>query len=442
MASPMKRILVLGASSAGKTSLINALTEQNQPVNNSADGGTLETMKFDIYEHNGMNYEFIDSAGLFQAVRGDLLSDKQLFEHLCDLLDYARSGIHLLIFVTRNGTIHQFTQDIYNLVINVMCDEKTPAICVVTGCENEENMSDWVNKNKQHFSKNRMNFEAIIGTCFAKGGRMEVAYSPLREQSSNEVWEAIEKHVLHESKFRMTDRSRECDQEQINIFIRQKSSETEQQRPAQLCSDAKEKTSKGWTAVRAATQLLTRLVSGANYGDVLMTEQARTSLSKWLPQSDKKWQLLYKCPSTGFDSKEFHNKCDNQGPTVTLIQYNKQFLFGGFTRAPWSTTNDKVVHDEMAFLFTLIHPSNIEPVQFRMNPCTVEIAVYHHSDYGPAFGMLGKDLCIRDVRSGEPTVNIGFPKCYCDTARKKYLTFASSDSFSTTDIEVYLLTED
>ena len=53
----------------------------------------------------------------------------------------------------------------------------------------------------------------------------------------------------------------------------------------------------------------------------------------------------------------FHNKCDNQGPTIVLIQSDKDYIFGGFPSISW-ISNDK--NDSSAyhsapesFLFTL-----------------------------------------------------------------------------------------
>jgi hypothetical protein len=39
-----------------------------------------------------------------------------------------------------------------------------------------------------------MDFNQIMATCFAAGGKLENTYQPLREQSKSEVWKAILKH--------------------------------------------------------------------------------------------------------------------------------------------------------------------------------------------------------------------------------------------------------
>ncbi|CAF1395099.1 unnamed protein product [Rotaria sordida] len=36
-----------------------------------------------------------------------------------------------------------------------------------------------------------MVFKSMVATCFAKGGRLEQSYRPLREESARDVWDAI-----------------------------------------------------------------------------------------------------------------------------------------------------------------------------------------------------------------------------------------------------------
>ena len=40
----------------------------------------------------------------------------------------------------------------------------------------------------------------------------------------------------------------------------------------------------------------------------------------------------------GFGAESFHSKCDNKGPTVTIVK-SGSFIFGGFTEAQWHLPN-------------------------------------------------------------------------------------------------------
>jgi len=40
------------------------------------------------------------------------------------------------------------------------------------------------------------------------------------------------------------------------------------------------------------------------------------------------WNLLYKGNRDGFNAKDFHRLCDNQGPTITIIRTRQGKIFG------------------------------------------------------------------------------------------------------------------
>ena len=69
---------------------------------------------------------------------------------------------------------------------------------------------------------------------------------------------------------------------------------------------------------------------------ILTTEEHRSVLSGWLPQQYGKWQLLMRASQDGFQAQTFHSKCDNKGPTVTIVKSGNN-IFGGFTEQSWSS---------------------------------------------------------------------------------------------------------
>lgn len=42
-------------------------------------------------------------------------------------------------------------------------------------------------------------------------------------------------------------------------------------------------------------------------------------------------ELLYRASEHGFTYSAFHDKCDNKGPTISLIKSEHEKVFGGFT---------------------------------------------------------------------------------------------------------------
>ena len=70
---------------------------------------------------------------------------------------------------------------------------------------------------------------------------------------------------------------------------------------------------------------------------VLLTNENHQSVLKgWLPSQEGKWRLLYRASRDGFAAAAFHSKCDNKGPTVTVVKSGNN-IFGGFTEVSWSS---------------------------------------------------------------------------------------------------------
>ena len=71
---------------------------------------------------------------------------------------------------------------------------------------------------------------------------------------------------------------------------------------------------------------------------VLLTNENHQSLLKsWLPSPEGKWRLLFRASRDGFAASAFHSKCDNKGPTVTIVRSGNN-IFGGFTEESWTNS--------------------------------------------------------------------------------------------------------
>ncbi|CAF0995428.1 unnamed protein product [Rotaria sordida] len=151
----------------------------------------------------------------------------------------------------------------------------------------------------------------------------------------------------------------------------------------------------------------------------------------------QRWELIYKASRDGFDANAFHSRCNNQGPTMTIILSNNNYLFGGYTSIPW-TSDGSYKNDPTAFLFTLINPHHIPPTKYLINPDKTENAVYHHTDDGPIFGS-HHDILVKNVSNSNNSSYINFPSSYLDTTGKGDITFTGTRNFTTSDIEIYKL---
>lgn len=78
-------------------------------------------------------------------------------------------------------------------------------------------------------------------------------------------------------------------------------------------------------------------------------------LGQWVKEATKtnvKFELLWKGSTDGFKAATFHTKCNNKGPTLTVIKSQHDKVFGGFTSEQWTSANE-YKKDPTAFIYSL-----------------------------------------------------------------------------------------
>ena len=153
----------------------------------------------------------------------------------------------------------------------------------------------------------------------------------------------------------------------------------------------------------------------------------------------KKMDLIYRGSRDGSLSKNFHEKCDYKGPTITLYKNDKGYIFGGYASIPW--TSDGNYHKAPdCFIFTLTNIHNTDPTKF---PTTNnDQGTYHVSEYGPTFG----EACDIYISSDYINSNCSsdYPCRYKDILGKGKSIFTgdfnnNNSKFRLKEIEVFLL---
>ena len=70
---------------------------------------------------------------------------------------------------------------------------------------------------------------------------------------------------------------------------------------------------------------------------ILTNVDHRKILKGWLPEAMVgEWRLLFRGSRDDFADSAFHTKCDNKGPTITVVKSGAN-IFGGFTEKPWTS---------------------------------------------------------------------------------------------------------
>jgi hypothetical protein len=101
-------------------------------------------------------------------------------------------------------------------------------------------------------------------------------------------------------------------------------------------------------------------------------------------------KLLFSTERDPFSNQKFHEKCDDKGPTITVVK-SGDYIFGGFTMHPWGSASGYAA-DNHAFIFTLSNGAKRKPYRF-LTVQNKKLAIYDVSDSGPTWGG-GHDLHI------------------------------------------------
>ena len=75
-------------------------------------------------------------------------------------------------------------------------------------------------------------------------------------------------------------------------------------------------------------------------------------VKSWLNNRNFFAELLFRKSKDGSTPKDFHNKCDNKGITITFIETTKGYKFGGYTELEWDCSR-KGKTDKSTFIFSL-----------------------------------------------------------------------------------------
>ena len=175
---------------------------------------------------------------------------------------------------------------------------------------------------------------------------------------------------------------------------------------------------------------------------LIESKKGKEFLQKILEWSGfKKMKLLYRSSKDGALSKNFHEKCDNQGPTVILCKHEKGYLFGGFASYSW-TCQGGYKSAPNSFLFTLTNIHGTEPIKFPLKNNSDTYSLYDDSSYGAIFGA-GHDLYIRNDFINDNTY-CSFPCTYQDNSGKGNSIFTgdlnnNNGNFKVNEIEAFSL---
>jgi hypothetical protein len=174
--------------------------------------------------------------------------------------------------------------------------------------------------------------------------------------------------------------------------------------------------------------------------EIINDEQQMSELLKLCEFSpNNKWTLLYRATRDGFGAKDFHSKCDNKSPTLSICKaHDSSCIFGGF--ASVTLNGPKIFKsDPNAFIFSLTNKDNT-PLKMKVEPDEHQNAIQCDMSYGPIFGW--SDIAIFNNANSimSSSSNLGsvyrHPQ-YAHGTNEAKSFLAGSYKFQLDEIEVY-----
>ena len=89
--------------------------------------------------------------------------------------------------------------------------------------------------------------------------------------------------------------------------------------------------------------------------EIISKDDQAMFLIESLPEFKKpssKLELLYRGSAHGWRPIEFHSKCDNKGPTLSIIRTNNGRICGGYTSISWTSERQQLA-DDSAYVLSL-----------------------------------------------------------------------------------------
>ena len=114
-----------------------------------------------------------------------------------------------------------------------------------------------------------------------------------------------------------------------------------------------------------------------------LTDKFMDQLEQWIGKGPKKFDLLYAITRDGCSNTAFHQRCDNQGPTITVLYNQQGSIYGGYTAVSWDQSS-QWKNDAAAFLFRLQYNNRSASNKFPCN--NPAYAIHGGATYGPLFG--------------------------------------------------------
>jgi hypothetical protein len=124
-------------------------------------------------------------------------------------------------------------------------------------------------------------------------------------------------------------------------------------------------------------------------------KEKEKQLRNWIDMNNEiQFDLIFRMSRDGEESKDFHNKCDNKGCTLILIETMKGYIFGGYTPLKWDDNGFK--NDDETFVFSINKMEKVNKLNKQINVYSINSVLKR----GPVFGN-GDIVIFENMKKGK-----------------------------------------
>ena len=82
------------------------------------------------------------------------------------------------------------------------------------------------------------------------------------------------------------------------------------------------------------------ILKGSEINSIIFSKHQSSQIDSWLSEdrASGDLELLYRGSQDGWKESDFHDKCDDKGATVIVVQSTGGFIFCGFANKPWTSS--------------------------------------------------------------------------------------------------------
>jgi hypothetical protein len=145
--------------------------------------------------------------------------------------------------------------------------------------------------------------------------------------------------------------------------------------------------------------------------------------------------LLYSGSIHGWNAIDFHSRCDDKGPTISLFKVKDGDCIGGYTKAKW-ISDQRIIADDDAMLFNLSSCVHLPIVSAKM-------ALFCRKEWGPNYGLNELGALNEPFNGNFNCSSTSYKQCYRIQTEdhKNMLTNTDVGKFTITELEVWEVRE-